>query len=74
MSICLADNSKTMAHRTRVRKITWQGENGPINISLSDFLVARDIRTSLLSVPALVKKDIGALFLPGNAFFIDLLE
>ena len=74
MSICLADDNRTMAHLIGVRRVTWKGEKGPINISLSDTLVPREIRASLLSVPVLAKKDIGALFLPDKAVFLELLQ
>ena len=74
ISIYLAEDSKTTAHRIGVRKVTWQGEKGPIHISLSATLIARDIRTSLLSVPALVKKNIKPIFLPGKVVFLDLLQ
>ena len=43
-------------------------------MSLSSTLVAPDIETSLLSVPALVSKNIGVQFLPGKAMFLDLLD
>ena len=73
-SIRLADDSTTTAHKVGVRKVNWRGETGPIEVTLSETLVARDIKTSLLSVQALVKHDIAVLFLPGKAVFLDLLQ
>ena len=74
VAIKLADDSEVSAKQVGVRMVNWQGLNGPVSVSLSDTLVASDIKTSLLSVPALVKKDIGVLFLPGKAMFLDLLD
>ena len=74
MSIFLADDATTIAHRTGFRNVTWKGEKKKINIRLSDTLVARDIRNILLSVPALVKMDIGAFFLSRKAVFLHLLQ
>ena len=74
VAIRLADDSEVTATQVGVRKVTWQGLKGTTNVSLSETLVASDFKTSLLSVPALVKKDIGVLFLPGKAMFLDLLD
>ena len=74
MTIRLADDSTTTAHRVGIRTVNWLGETGPTKVTLSETLVARYIKTSLLSVPALVNHDIGALFLPGKAVFLDLLQ
>ena len=74
VAIKLADDSEITATQVGVRKVKWQGPDRTMNVSLTDTLVAADIKTSLLSVPALVKKDIGVLFLPGKAMFLDLLE
>ena len=74
VAIKLADDSEITATQVGVRKVKWQGPDRTMNVSLTDTLVAADIKTSLLSVPALVKKDIGVLFLPGKAMFLDLLD
>lgn len=74
VSITLADDSQVTATQVGVRMVTWNGLKGTTRVSLSDTLVAPDFKTSLLSVPALVKKNIGALFLPGKAMFIDMLD
>ena len=62
ISICLADGKRNMVRLIGVLRVTWKGEKGPINISLSDTLVPRGIRNSLLSVPFLVKKTLGRFF------------
>lgn len=43
-------------------------------VSLSGTLVAHNIKTSHISVPSLVKKDIAALFVAGKAMLVDRLE
>lgn len=73
-SIHLADDSTVSASKIGVRKVTWQGTLGSTTVSLSNTLVAPNIKTSLLSVPALVNKDIAVLFVPGKALFIDMLQ
>ena len=74
VAITLADDSQVMETHVGVRKVNWQGLKEPMSVSLSNTLVAPDIKTSLLSVPALVSKNIGVLFLPGKAMFLDLLD
>lgn len=53
--------------------VKWHGQSGITEVSLSKTIVAPDIKSSLLSVPALVQKEIAVLFVPGKAMFIDLL-
>ena len=74
ITIRLADESTTTAHRVRVHTVNWQVQSVPIEVSLPETFVARDIKTSLLSVPAFVENDIEALFLPGKSVFLDLLR
>ena len=57
-----------------VRKVNWQGLKDRISVSLSNTLVATETKTSLLSVPTLVSKNIGVLFIPGKAMFLDVLD
>ena len=52
VAITLADDSQVMATHVGVRKVNWQGLKDPMSVSLSNTLVAPDIKTSLLSVPA----------------------
>lgn len=72
VDIQLADHSTVTATKTGIRTVVWQSHAGPTRVSLSNTLVAQSIKTILLSVPALVKKDIAVLFVPGKALFIDL--
>lgn len=74
ISIYLADDSIVSATQMGVRKVKWQCQSGLMTVSHSRTIVAPDIKKSLLSVPALVKKDIAALFVPGKAMLIDLLD
>lgn len=57
-----------------MRKVLWQGANGPVPVLLTDTLVAPDAAMSLLSVPALTKKDIAVLFLPDKAILFDIQD
>lgn len=41
-------------------------------VHLSDTLVSPKLAVSLLSVPALVDKNIGVIFLPGQGLLVDL--
>ena len=70
--ISLADDSKVNSRSKGVRTVHWKTENGNVKVSLSNTIVAPDIATSLLSVPALAKKNIAELFLPGRAILFDL--
>lgn len=72
--IHLADDSTVTATRMGVRTVVWRNKSGLTSVRLSRMLVARSVKTSLLSVPASVKKDISVLFVPGKARFIDILN
>ena len=74
ISIALGDDSKVKATEKGDRRVQWAGEDGPRTIRLSETLIADDIAISLLSVPALVNKGIGVIFLPGKAMFVDLQD
>lgn len=45
-----------------------------MEVTITETLVVLDIKTSLLSLPALVKKNIAVLFVPGKALFLDLQD
>lgn len=72
VSIRLADDSTVKASATGVRSVHWMSALGRSKVNLSDTLVAKDVALSLLSVPALARKNIATLFMPDKAFFIDL--
>lgn len=72
--ITLADDSKVKSNSKGIRVVKWKTEHGNVKVSLSETLVAPDISTSLLSIPALAKKDIATLFLPGRAIMFDLMD
>lgn len=72
--ITLADESTVRSSHCGVRKVTFMTDNGPQKVSLSKTLVVPDAGMSLLSVPALTKKDIGVFFMPGFAVLYDLLN
>lgn len=72
VDISLGDNSKVHSSHKGIRKVMWHTQEGERTISLSDTLVSKKLAMSMLSVPALVKKNIASLFLPGKALFIDL--
>lgn len=72
--ITLADESTMHSAFIGIRKIDLQTDDGPQRLSLSNTLVVPDAGLSLLSVPALVKKDIGVLFMPEYAILIDLKD
>lgn len=72
LSFTLADNSKMRATHSGVRKVRMQSDNGVRAVSLSKTLLVPGAGMSLMSVPALVEKGIGVLFLPGFAVMFDL--
>lgn len=74
VNIPLGDDSIISAKSKGVRKVRWQGADGPVTVSLTDTLVAPDAAMSLLSVPALAKKEIAVLFLPDKAILFDLKD
>lgn len=56
------------------RTVHWMSETGRRRFHLSENLVLKELSTSLLSVPALVKNNIGVMFLPGMAVLIYLKD
>lgn len=74
VSITLADESTVSSSHCGVRKVKFMADDGPHKISLSKTLVVPNAGMSLLSVPALTKKDIGVFFMPGFAVMYDLSD
>lgn len=72
--IAISDDSIITAKTKGVRKVRWKGADGPVTVSLTDTLVAPDAVMSLLSVPALAKKEIAVLFLLDKAILFDLKD
>lgn len=70
--IALADDSAVRSSEVGVRPVRWSADGTTCNVSLSETLYVPDMTTSLLSVPALVSKNIAVLFIPGKAVLIDL--
>ena len=71
-TIHLADDSTVTAKEKGVRTVQWQTQDGLDDVHLSETLIVPNLAMSLLSVPALVRKNIGVAFLPGKAILIDL--
>lgn len=71
-SISLAGDSTVHSTSKGIRIVHWNTENGFFNIILSDTLFASKIATSLLSVPALVMKNIPTLLLLKRAIMFDM--
>ena len=74
VSITLADNSALNASKKGTRTVQWYSDSGPQRVHLSQTLVTPEMAMSLLSVPALVRKNIGVLLIPQKALLIDLEE
>lgn len=72
--LILADDSKMKSTHTGTRKVSLCGDGEVRAVSLSNTLVVPDAGMSLMSVPALVKKNIAVLFRPGYAVLFDLLD
>ena len=72
VSIKFADDSDVTADVKGVRTVKWQSQAGQQPVHLSETLVVPKLSMSLLSIPALVRKNIGVLFIPGKAVLIDL--
>ena len=62
VSISLADDSTISADEIGVRPVMWKGENGPIEVTLSDTLVTPDAAVILLYLLVIVNKGIAVLF------------
>lgn len=73
-SIALGDDSTVRAFSKGTRNVKWQTDDGPVQVALSNTLVAEDLSLSLLSVPALVNKEIAVIFVPGQALLVDLQD
>lgn len=68
----LADDSCVSAKEKGVRTVKWQTSDGVYDVHLSKTLVVPDLTMSQLSVPALVRKNIRVIILPGKTMLIDL--
>ena len=64
VAIILADDSKVTATHVGVHMVNSIRRKGPIDVSLSRTLVAAEIKTSILSFPALKMKHISFLIVP----------
>lgn len=65
-NIQLADHSTVNSEKIGVRSARRFAEVVENSVSLSETLLFPDMTTSLLSVPALVSKNIAVLFIPGK--------
>lgn len=74
IGIAFGHYSKVHASQNRVWKFMWQTQDRANKISLVDGFVSENPAMFVRSVPALVRKEIEALLLPGKARFIDLLD
>lgn len=72
ITINLADNLSIKATEKGTRTVKWKTSHGKRGIHLSNTLVVPSLAMSLLSVPSLLEKNIGVLFLPSKAVLIDL--
>lgn len=72
VEVRLADDSVVEASEVGVRTVRWMTDDGQDAVHLSETLVIPTLASSLLSVPALVNKNISVLFLPGQALLVDL--
>ena len=70
--IKLADDSIIQAKLSGTREVNWMTSEGNQMVYLSNTLVAPDVSMSLLSIPALVNKNIAVLFMQKKALLIDL--
>ena len=72
LEIKLADDSTISFNMEGKRKVSWMTSEGKREVNLSNTLVAPDISMSLLSIPALVDKNIAVFFMPKKALLIYL--
>lgn len=70
--ILIVDNSEVDACRRDIQNVSWSGEDGVTNVSLSNTLVTPRLLMSVLSVPALASKEICTLFTPQRPLLIDM--
>lgn len=73
-SIRLAEESTVNENLIRIREVNWTTTKRDRNITLSRALVASDVSMSLLSVTALVNKNIVVLLIPKMELLIALDE
>lgn len=74
ISIKLADDLKVRSRHKGVRKVSFATDSGRRKVSLSNTLGVPNAGMSLLSVPSLVQKNIGLMFMPRRAVLFDLLD
>lgn len=67
-----ADDSDISSTHVGVCKIDARNDDGDRRISLSDILVVLDASMNLMSIPALVRKEIAVLFMPGYATLLNI--
>lgn len=72
--IYLGDGSKMGATHIGSRKVCIQTDNDQQCKKLSDILVVPYTAIFLISIPSLVKKDVGVLFISGYAVLFDLFS
>lgn len=70
--ISLADDSTVSSAEIGTRPVEWTADGVRTTVSLSKTMFVPALSTSLLSVPALVNKNIAVLFLPRKAVLLDL--
>lgn len=69
IKISLADDFTVVASSMGNRNVWWMNNERARGVSLEGTLVAPDVSMILLSIPALVRKNIATLFLPSKALF-----
>lgn len=72
--IHFVDESIITATKMDVRKEVWHNKLAPTTVSLVGALVVRSIKKKLLSISALVNKDIAVLFEPSKDLLIEMLK
>lgn len=72
--IRLVGDPSVSANFKGVRTVMWHTDEGTQGVNLFETLVTPEEDMSQLSVPSLVREQIGALFIPGKAVLIDLAD
>lgn len=72
VSIKFADDSTVKSVSTGVRDVQWMSTSGRCTVHLSETLVTEVVVLSLISIPALARKNITTLFMPNESFVINL--
>lgn len=72
--IYLADDSIISASHVGARKMNVQNDDGNMRISSSDAPIVPDSSMSLLSIPALMSKNIAVMFILGYATLLDIRD